>query len=64
MSNLRKYLQGLTRCDCGSEQKEAEKWERLYAALAEGLSFEESDYKPMSASEVKQRARKRHGLSL
>ncbi|MEJ2417728.1 MAG: hypothetical protein P8Y45_12530 [Exilibacterium sp.] len=55
------YLRDLIRRDM--EQKDAEKWERLRAALAEGLSAKESDYQPVSAEEIKQRARKRHGIS-
>ena len=55
------YLRDLIRQDM--ERKESEKWEHLRTALAEGLSAKDSDYRPLSSSEVKQRARERHGLS-
>ena len=55
------YLRDLIRHDM--EQKEVEKWERLRSALVEGLSAKESDYKALSATEIKKRARKRNSLS-
>ena len=55
------YLRDLIRRDM--EQKDMEKWERLRMALAEGLSTKDSEYKSLSAADIKQRARKRHGLS-
>lgn len=55
------YLRDLIRHDM--EQKDMEKWERLRMALAEGLSTKDSEYKSLSAADIKQRARKRHGLS-
>ena len=55
------YLRDLIRRDMA--QKEAEKWQRLRAALMEGLSAKSSDYKILSASTVKKRARQRNNLS-
>ena len=55
------YLRDLIRKDM--ERAETEKWERVRTALAEGLSAKDSEYQPLTASEIKQRARKRHGLS-
>lgn len=55
------YLRDLIRHDM--EQKEVEKWERLRSALVEGLSAKESDYKALSVTEIKKRARKRNRLS-
>ena len=51
------YLRDLIRRDM--EQKESEKWERLRAALAEGLSAKEKEYAPLSVADVKRRARRR-----
>ena len=55
------YLRDLIRQDM--DRKESEKWERLRTALAEGLSAADSDYKSLSSSDIKQRARQRHSLS-
>jgi Arc/MetJ-type ribon-helix-helix transcriptional regulator len=55
------YLRDLIRQDMN--RKESEKWERLRTALAEGLSAADTDYKSLSSADIKQRARRRHGLS-
>jgi len=56
------YLRDLVRRDM--EQKELEKWSRLRSALAEGLAAKNSDYVELSSEIIKNRARKRHNLSL
>ena len=55
------YLRDLIRQDI--ERLESEKWERLRTALAEGLSATDKDYKSLSSADIKQRGRKRRGLS-
>lgn len=55
------YLRDLIRQDM--ERRESEKWERLRTALTEGLSVADAEYKPISAADIKKRARQRHRLS-
>ncbi len=54
------YLRDLIRKDM--EEKESQKWERLRTALAEGLESDESEYKALTADNIKCKARKRNGL--
>ena len=49
------YLRDLIRQDM--MRKESEKWERLRTALAEGLLTADTDYKPLSSSDLKRDAR-------
>ena len=54
------YLRDLIRRDM--ENKESQKWEHLRTALAEGLESDESEYKALTADDVKRKARMRNGL--
>ena len=56
------YLRDLIRRDM--EKSDNEKWRRLRMALAEGLAAKDSDYKTLSVTKIKQRARKRNNLTL
>ena len=53
------YLRDLIRRDM--ERRDSAKWTRLRSSLAEGLSFEEREYKPIDRDEFKNRGRQRNG---
>lgn len=55
------YLRDLIRRDM--ERKDSVKWERVRSSLNEGLSFDDSEFKPINREDFRRRAFERNGLN-